>query len=105
MADVALSVLAHPDDAEFLCAGALIRLAREHGWSVHIASMTPGDCGSAELPPEEIANIRRAEGARAAGLVGAVYHCLEERDLRIFYEERPLERVTRLLRRCGRGWC
>ena len=98
MADVALSVLAHPDDAEFLCAGALIRLARELGWSVHIASMTPGDCGSAELPPEEIANIRRAEGARAAGLVGAVYHCLEERDLCIFYEERPLERVTRLLR-------
>ena len=48
MADVVLSVLAHPDDAEFLCAGTLIRLAREHGWQVHIASMTPGDCGSAE---------------------------------------------------------
>ena len=98
MADVVLSVLAHPDDAEFLCAGALIRLAREHGWQVHIASMTPGDCGSAELPPEEIAAIRRAEGARAAALIGATYHCLEERDLLIFYAERPLERVTRLLR-------
>ena len=98
MADVVLSVLAHPDDAEFLCAGALIRLAREHGWGVHVASMTPGDCGSAERPPEEIAAIRRAEGARAAGLIGAVYHCVEERDLRIFYAERPLERVTRLLR-------
>ena len=98
MADVVLTVLAHPDDAEFLCAGVLIRLAREHGWRVHIASMTPGDCGSAELPPEEIARIRRAEGARAASLIGAVYHCVEERDLRIFCEERPLERVTRLLR-------
>jgi len=98
MADAVLSVLAHPDDAEFLCAGALIRLTRELGWRVHVASMTPGDCGSAELPPEEIATIRRAESARAAGLVGAMYHCVEERDLRIFYEERPLERVTRLLR-------
>jgi LmbE family N-acetylglucosaminyl deacetylase len=98
MADVVLSVLAHPDDAEFLCAGALIRLAREHGWQVHIASMTPGDCGSADLPPEEIAAIRRKEGASAAALIGAAYHCIEERDLRIFYEERPLERVTRLLR-------
>src|ERR1700692_3679823 len=46
MADVVLSVLAHPDDAEFLCAGTLARLAREHGWSVHIASMNPGDRGS-----------------------------------------------------------
>ena len=98
MADVVLSVLAHPDDAEFLCAGALIRLAQEHGWRVHVASMTPGDCGSAELPPEQIATIRRAEGARAAALIGGAYHCVEERDLRIFYEERPLERVTRLLR-------
>jgi LmbE family N-acetylglucosaminyl deacetylase len=98
MADVVLSVLAHPDDAEFLCAGTLIRLAREHGWQVHIASMTPGDCGSAERDAEEIARVRRSEGAAAAALLGATYHCLEERDLRIFYHERPLERIVRLLR-------
>lgn len=98
MADVILSVLAHPDDAEFLCAGMLLRLAREHGWETHIASMTPGDCGSAEHGPEDIARIRRQEGARAAALAGATYHCLEERDLLIFYHERPLERITRLLR-------
>lgn len=98
MSDVVLSVLAHPDDAEFLCAGTLIRLAREHGWQVHIATMTPGDCGSAEYGPEVIARIRREEGARAASLIGAVYHCLEERDLLIFFQERPLERITRLLR-------
>jgi LmbE family N-acetylglucosaminyl deacetylase len=98
MADIVLSVLAHPDDAEFLCAGALIRLAREYGWQVHIATMTPGDCGSAELPPEEIGRVRRAEGAAAAAIIGATYHCLEERDLLVFYNERTLERVTRLLR-------
>jgi LmbE family N-acetylglucosaminyl deacetylase len=97
MSDVVLSVLAHPDDAEFLCAGTLIRL-RDKGWEVHVASMTPGDCGSAELPPDEIARIRRAEGARAASLIGGTYHCLEERDLLILYAERPLERVVRLLR-------
>jgi LmbE family N-acetylglucosaminyl deacetylase len=98
MADVVLSVLAHPDDAEFLCAGTLARLVREHGWQAHIASMTPGDCGSAELAADEIARTRRAEGAAAAALLGATYHCVEERDLLIFYAERPLERVTRLLR-------
>jgi N-acetylglucosamine malate deacetylase 1 len=98
MPDTALSILAHPDDAEFLCAGTLIRLAREHGWRVHIASMTPGDCGSTEHSPEEIGHIRRGEGARAAGLIGARYHCLAERDLLIFYNEGALEKVTRLMR-------
>src|SRR5438309_6188775 len=98
MSNVVLSILAHPDDAEFLCAGTLIRLAREKGWEVHIASMTPGDCGSAELPPEEISRVRRAEGAAAAAQAGGRYHCLEERDLLITYNERTLERVTRLLR-------
>jgi N-acetylglucosamine malate deacetylase 1 len=98
MGDVVLSVLAHPDDAEFLCAGTLIRLAREHRWSVHVATMTPGDCGSVELPPDTIAAVRRAEGARAAALLGATYHCLEERDLRVVYSEGALEKVVRLLR-------
>src|SRR5579884_2033172 len=98
MTDVILSVLAHPDDAEFLCVGTLLRLAREHGWQVHIASMTPGDCGSVEHGPEEIARMRRAEGQAAAAVIGARYHCLEERDLLVFYGEQALERVTRLLR-------
>lgn len=97
MTRTALAVLAHPDDAEFLCAGTLIRLHREHGWSIHIASMTPGDCGSVEHPPEEIARIRRGEGRAAAGTIGATYHCLEERDLRVVYGEMVLEKVTRLL--------
>jgi LmbE family N-acetylglucosaminyl deacetylase len=51
-----------------------------------------------ELPAERIADLRRGEGARAAALIGGAYHCLEERDLRVFYADGPLERVTRLLR-------
>ncbi len=73
MGNLILSILAHPDDAEFLCAGAMIRLVQEHGWQAHIASMTPGDCGSAELLAEEISRIRRAEGARAAAVLGGDY--------------------------------
>jgi LmbE family N-acetylglucosaminyl deacetylase len=93
-----LSLLAHPDDAEFLCAGTLSRLRQEHHFDVHIASMTPGDCGSTVESPLAIGKIRRAEAAQAAALLGAVYHCLEERDLLIFYQESTLEKVTRLLR-------
>jgi LmbE family N-acetylglucosaminyl deacetylase len=98
MSDVVLAVLAHPDDAEILCGGTLIRLAREQGWQVHIASMTPGDCGSAELSAEEISRVRRGEGAAAAAKVNGKYYCLEERDLLIGYEMRTLAKVTRLLR-------
>jgi N-acetylglucosamine malate deacetylase 1 len=98
MDNVVLSVLAHPDDAEFLCAGTLARLAREHGWRVHIATLTPGDCGSAELPAEKISEVRKGEAARAAALLAGAYHCLEERDLRVFYADGPLEKVVRLLR-------
>jgi LmbE family N-acetylglucosaminyl deacetylase len=99
MAPVVLSVLAHPDDAEFLCAGTMIRLARERYCQLHIASMTAGDCGSSVLSPDEISTMRRAEGAKAAELVGATFHCLDEKDLLLTYSERPLEKVVRLLRR------
>ncbi|MBX9680162.1 MAG: PIG-L family deacetylase [Gemmataceae bacterium] len=93
-----LSLLAHPDDAEFLCAGTLLRLRQERRWDVHIATMTPGDCGSVEHSAEEIARIRRSEGHKAAQLMGATYHCVESRDLRVFYDEPTLERVVRLFR-------
>ena len=98
MPNIVVSVLAHPDDAEFLCAGAIIRLMREQGWHAHIASLTAGDCGSVDQPPEEISRIRRAEAAAAAALIGAEYHCLGERDLLIFYNECALGKITRLLR-------
>jgi LmbE family N-acetylglucosaminyl deacetylase len=94
---VALAALAHPDDAEFLCAGTLLRLKREHGWDVHVASMTPGDCGSVEYPPDEIARVRRAEGQAAAAALGGTYHCLEERDLRVVYTAAAVEKAVRLL--------
>lgn len=97
MPKTAIAILAHPDDAEFLCAGTLVRLRKEHGWAVHVASMTPGDCGSAEHSPDDIARIRRGEGRAAAEAVGATFHCVEERDLRVIYGEAALEKVVRLI--------
>src|SRR5580693_6950453 len=94
---IALSVLAHPDDAEFLCAGSLNRLRQEHGWEIHIASMTAGDCGSTEHSPEEISRIRRLEGAAAARHIGGSYHCLGARDLCIHFTEDLVLRVVELL--------
>jgi LmbE family N-acetylglucosaminyl deacetylase len=95
---VVLTLMAHPDDAEILCGGTLLHLL-DRGWRIHIATATPGDCGSASLPPDEIAAIRRKEGRTAAGLLGGEFHCLEARDLLVFYGEPLVRRATALFRR------
>ncbi|MBI4602028.1 MAG: PIG-L family deacetylase [Planctomycetes bacterium] len=89
--------MAHPDDAEILCGGTLVQLARL-GWKVHIATATAGDCGSSTLGPEEIAAVRRREGREAASLIGAEYRCLERLDFRVLYDEETLRLAIGLLR-------
>ncbi|HZN66219.1 MAG TPA: PIG-L deacetylase family protein [Tepidisphaeraceae bacterium] len=94
----ALAFLAHPDDAEFLCAGTLIRL-RDAGWEVHIATATPGDCGSATQDRWEISAVRTNEARRAASLIGATYHCLDERDIFVVFDKPTLKKAIDLFRR------
>ena len=89
--------MAHPDDAEIFACGVLALLQRK-GWDVHIASMTPGDCGSREYSASEVSRIRRQEGANAAALIDATYHCLDQRDLRIFYDNPTVMTAVELLR-------
>jgi len=93
-----LAIMAHPDDIEFLCAGTLALLRRK-GYEIHLASMTPGDCGSAEHSPEEIARIRVRENARSAAVIGATYDCVGCRDLFVVYDRPTIQRVTELLRK------
>ncbi len=99
---VALAFMAHPDDAEIHCGGTLIRLA-ELGWQIHVATATAGDCGSATLAPEEIARIRRGEAAAAARLIGATYHCLEERDVNVVFDQPTNRKAIDLFRRVAPG--
>jgi len=94
---IALSLGAHPDDAEFFCAGTLA-LLRKKGWQIHIATMTPGDCGTVQYNREEISRIRRAEAAKAAGLLDGGYHCLECDDIFILYDRPSLLKAIELLR-------
>jgi len=93
-----LALFAHPDDAEFLCAGTLALLALR-GWRVTIITATPGDCGSAEVGSAEISAIRRSEASRAAGILGGEYFCLEERDLAIDYNTITRRKFTEAIRR------
>ena len=57
------------------------------GLEVHIAAATPGDCGTPDQAPDAIAAIRRGEGRAAAAVLGGTWHCLESRDLLVFYDE------------------
>ncbi len=98
----ALAFMAHPDDAEIQCGGTLIRLA-ERGWEVHIATATAGDCGSATLPADEIARIRRQEAAAAARLIGATHHCLEEQDVGFVFDPATNRKAIDLFRRVAPG--
>ncbi len=93
-----LAIHAHPDDVEFQCAGTLALLA-QRGHLITIVTMTPGDCGSQELGPEEIAAVRRQEARRSAELIGAQYVCLEFRDLSIVIDNESKRRVTEAVRR------
>ncbi len=103
MAEVAevsrvLAIHAHPDDIEFQCAGTLA-LLRQRGIHVTVATMTPGDCGSAVMGPRQISTVRRQEAIEAAELLGADCFCLEFRDLSICHDNRSRRRVTEFIRR------
>ncbi len=93
-----LAIHAHPDDIEFQCAGTLA-LLKQLGASLTVATMTPGDCGSAEMGPDEIAVVRRGEAKQAADLLEADYHCLEFRDLSIVIDNESRGKVTEMMRR------
>jgi N-acetylglucosamine malate deacetylase 1 len=92
-----LAIHAHPDDVEILAGGTLAQLSAA-GHRVMIVSLTPGDCGSRDRLPEEIAAIRRQEAAAAARHIGATYQCAEFRDLAIFNDDASRRRVTGILR-------
>jgi LmbE family N-acetylglucosaminyl deacetylase len=92
-----VSIHAHPDDAEILCAGTLALLAGR-GHRISVVTMTPGDKGSMVKSPEEIAAIRREEARAAAAMIGAAYRCAEFRDLEFFSDNPSRKRVVELLR-------
>ena len=69
-AERVLAVVAHPDDAELLCAGTLARAKRD-GAAIAICVMCKGDKGQ---PIEKMVNLaaaRRKEMAASADLLGA----------------------------------
>jgi len=63
-------VTAHPDDAEILMGGTIVRY-RQKGHSVTIVICTNGEVGSSTLPKEEIIKVREREAREGAKILGA----------------------------------
>jgi len=87
-----LAVMAHPDDAELLCAGALAR-AKGDGAAIGIVVMCRGDKGAASTStatPENLGQLRHDETAAAANVIGATLFWFGAGDGELFdtYEAR-----------------
>jgi len=65
-----LAIVAHPDDAELLCAGTLAR-AKADGAAIGICVLCQGDKGQPSKPIRHLAALRRKEMAVATKLLGA----------------------------------
>ncbi|MCC9605499.1 PIG-L family deacetylase [Blastopirellula sp. JC732] len=92
-----LAVAAHPDDIEFMMAGALMALA-DVGYELHYWNIADGCCGSLETDRETTARIRLEEAKTAAASIGATFHPPLCADLEVFYNLELLSKVTSVIR-------
>jgi LmbE family N-acetylglucosaminyl deacetylase len=94
-----LAIGAHPDDVESNVGGTLAKYAKA-GHKVFTATATNGNIGSATLPMEEIARIRKEEARSAAALIGAEYVCLDYDDEMFFEDKTARLKFINLVRYC-----
>jgi LmbE family N-acetylglucosaminyl deacetylase len=68
----AMVIVAHPDDAEFMCAGTVAKWV-DQGWTVYYVLATSGDKGThdSSLSPQELAAVREQEQREACRVLGA----------------------------------
>jgi LmbE family N-acetylglucosaminyl deacetylase len=72
----AMVIMAHPDDAEFVCGGTVAKWCAE-GWEVRYVVVTGGDKGTHDesMTPEKLAAIREEEQRAACRALG-VKECI-----------------------------
>jgi LmbE family N-acetylglucosaminyl deacetylase len=84
--DRVLAVMAHPDDAELLCAGTLAR-AKGDGAAIGIVVMCRGDKGAgAANAASDLGRVRQEEAAAAAEVLGAKLFWFNAPDGELFDE-------------------
>ncbi len=96
--DRVLAVVAHPDDAELLCAGTLAR-AKAEGAAIGLCVLCRGDKGQPAKPIANLPAIRRREMAAAARVLGAELLCAGFPDGTLADAGPMRQKVTALFRR------
>jgi LmbE family N-acetylglucosaminyl deacetylase len=92
-----LVVQAHPDDTEAWCSGTL-KLLKDKGYKIVIATMTAGGLGGIDTDEEETMVVRKGEAAKSAAVLGAEYFCLDQRDGYVFDTLEARIKVLELIR-------
>jgi LmbE family N-acetylglucosaminyl deacetylase len=99
---VVLSINAHPDDAEAWNAGTL-KLLKDKGYKIVIATMTGGDLGGCNMNMEETARVRKEEAKNAAAVLDAEYFTLGGVDSFLFDSKEMRLKVLSLIRQVEAG--
>jgi LmbE family N-acetylglucosaminyl deacetylase len=93
-----LAVVAHPDDAELLCAGTLAR-ARADRAAIGVCVCCRGNNGQPLKPIPNLAAVRRREMAAAARILGAELYTAGISDAALSDTPAIRQKVTEVLRR------
>jgi len=99
---VVLSINAHPDDAEAWNAGTL-KLLKDKGYKIVIATMTSGDLGGCNMDMEETARVRYEEASKAAAVLDAEYYNLGAVDGFLFDTKDMRLKTISLMRKVRAG--
>jgi len=99
---VALSINAHPDDAEAWNAGVL-KLLKDKGYKIVIATMTGGDLGGCNMGMEETAKLRFEEAKKAAAVLDAEYYTLGGTDGFLYDTQEMRLKTISLIRKVKAG--
>lgn len=93
----ALAIAAHPDDIEFLFAGAMLQLAKR-GWDLHYMNLCDGSRGSTTMGQEECAATRLAEAKHACEVLGAKFYDPIYPDMEASYTTENFKKVAAVVR-------
>lgn len=97
-----LAIHAHPDDTEAYNSG-LLKLLKDKGYKIFIATMTAGGLGSANLSQCKAIITRKKEAFKAAEALDAEYYCFDQEDGFVFDNEKIRMDVAEFIRAVNPG--